>query len=149
MTGQPPPAGRGGPAPTSQWIAAAAPLPPLDGPAGTAERLLLLLHYGIAWQDGWVASHRGTYWDKILPDRVIAATYRAPSLRRWWQDVASELESRPRNAAERVELEELLRAPGPVLEVLREEAEPLILRLRIVADAVRDTRQPPRSGSPA
>jgi len=135
------PAG-GGVSPTGHWIAAAG-MPPLDGPAGTAERLLLLLHYGIAWQDGWVTGHRATYWDKILPDRVIAATYRAPNLRRWWQDIASELESRPRNAAERLELEQLLRArPPAVLEVLREEAEALILRTRIVADAVRDTRPP-------
>ena len=140
MTGT---AGQGPGTPTSRWLAAAAGLPPLVGPAGVAERLLLLVHYGVDWQDGWVAArrHRGAYWDRILPDRVIAATYRAPNLRRWWQEVASELESQPRNRAERDELEALLRAgPAPVLEILRFEADALILRTRIVADAVRETR---------
>ena len=129
--------------PTDTWLAAAADLPPLDGPAGTAERLLLLLHYGINWQDGWLRAprHRGAYWDRILPDRVLAAAFRAATLRRWWQDAASELESAPRNAAERAELERLLRADATsVLEVLRWETDALILRTRITADAVRDTR---------
>jgi hypothetical protein len=130
-------------APTSKWLAAVPQMPPLDGPAGFAERLLLLVHYGIDWQDSWVGRYRTTYWDKLLPDRVIAATYRAPNLRRWWREVAEALCSRPRNPAERAELEELLRAdPGPVLEVLRWETEALLLRTRITADAVRETRQP-------
>jgi hypothetical protein len=129
--------------PTAQWLAEAAALPPLKGPEGTAERLLLLLHYGIDWQDGWVTRHRGAYWDKILPDRVITATYRAPNLRRWWREAAEELGSHPRTAAERAELEQLLRAdPAPVLDVLRWETEALLLRTRIVADAVRAARRP-------
>jgi hypothetical protein len=119
-------------------------MPPLDGPAGTAERLLLLIHYGIDWQDGWVARYRTTYWTGILPDRVIAATYRAGNLRRWWRDVADNLGSSPRCQAERAELEQLLRAePGPVLEVLRWETEALLLRTRITADAVRAARPAP------
>ena len=127
--------------PTSRWLAAVAEMPALDGPAGTAERLLLLIHYGIDWQDGWVGRYRTTYWDKLLPDRVIAATYRAGNLRRWWRDVADELGSSPRSPAERAELEQLLRAePRPVLEVLRWEAEALLLRTRITADAVRAAR---------
>lgn len=127
--------------PTDRWLATADAMPPLDGAAGTAERLLLLVHYGIAWSDGWVGRHRTTYWDRLLPDRVIAATYRAGSLRRWWRDVACELESQPRSASERAELEQLLRAdPGPVLEVLRFETEALLLRVRIAADAVRESR---------
>jgi hypothetical protein len=133
--------------PTGRWLAVVDGMPPLGGPAGTAERLLLLIHYGIDWQDGWVARYRTTYWDGILPDRVIAATYRAANLRRWWRDVADNLGSRPRSPAERAELEELLRAdPGPVLEVLRWETEPLLLRTRITADAVRATR-PARASS--
>jgi len=84
-------------------------MPALTGPAGTAERLLLLIHYGIDWQESWVGRYRATYWDKLLPDRVITATYRAGSLRRWWREVASELGSAPRSAAERHELEQLLR----------------------------------------
>jgi len=128
-------------APTDRWLGCVEDLPPLDGPAGTAERLLLLLHYGIDWQTGWIVSYRGTYWDRILPDRVFLATYRGAELRRWWREVADALESRPRSAEERRELEQLLRAPSlPVLEVLRAETEPLLLRTRITADAVRHTR---------
>lgn len=128
--------------PTGRWLSAAAHvMPPLEGPAGVAERLLLLIHYGVDWQGGWVGRYRKTYWDQLLPDRVICATYRAPNLRRWWRDVADQLDSRPRSAAERAELEELLRAdPLPVLEVLRFETEGLLLRTRIVTDAVRATR---------
>lgn len=134
--------------PTDRWLAATSHMPALPGPAGTAERLLLLIHYGIDWQDGWVGRYRTTYWDQLLPDRVITATYRAGSLRRWWREVASELSSAPRSPAERDELEQLLRAdPSPVLEVLRFETEALLLRTRIVADAVRSTR-PARSARP-
>ena len=131
-------------APTGRWLATAGTvLPPLQGPAGVAERLLLLVHYGVDWQGGWVGRYRTTYWDSLLPDRVICATYRAPNLRRWWREVADALGSHPRSAAERAELEELLRADSqPVLEVLRFETEALLLRTRIVAEAVRATRQP-------
>lgn len=130
------------PTPTSRWLAAtAASMPPLEGPAGVAERLLLLVHYGVDWQGGWVGRYRTTYWNTLLPDRVICATYRAPNLRWWWRDVADELRSQPRSAAEREELEALLRAdPVPVLEVLRFETEALLLRVRIVTEAVRATR---------
>lgn len=128
--------------PTSRWLAAVAEqMPPLEGPAGTAERLLLLVHYGVDWSGGWVAEYRKTYWSSLMPDRVIIATYRADTLRRWWRDVADDLGSEPRNAAERGELEKLLRAEAlPVLEVLRWETEALLLRTRIVADAVRAVR---------
>lgn len=127
--------------PTDQWLAAVEDMPPLPGSAGTAERLLLLLHYGIDWQHGWISSRRGTYWDQILPDRVFLATYRGAELRRWWREIADDLESRPRTSAERRELEHLLRSPSlPVLELFRDQTEPLVLRTRITADAVRDTR---------
>lgn len=128
--------------PTDHWLAASgAVMPPLEGPAGTAERLLLMVHYGIDWKAGWVSRYRNTYWDKVLPDRVICATYRAANLRRWWRDVADELGSQPRSSRERTELEHLLRAePLPVLEVLRFETEALLLRTRIVTEAVRATR---------
>lgn len=129
-------------APTDRWVAAAAEtMPPLNGPAGTAERLLLLLHYGIDWQNGWVSRYRGTYWEQLLPDRVICATYRASNLRRWWQDAAGAFGSQPRSAAQRADLERLLRVdPVPVLEILRFETDALLLRTRITADAVRATR---------
>lgn len=138
------------PTPTDRWLATIPAMPPLEGPAGVAERLLLLIHYGIDWSEGWVTSRRTTYWDKLLPDRVIASTYRAGQLRRWWNDVAQELGSTPRNAAERAELEQLLRAEStPVLETLRFETEALLLRVRIVADAVRATRTPTTAAAPA
>ena len=128
---------------TDLWLATVPAMPPLEGPAGTAERLLLLIHYGIDWSEGWVTSRRQSYWDRLLPDRVIAATYRAGQLRRWWRDVAYELGSAPRNARERAELEQLLRADSTaVLEVLRFETEALLLRVRIVTDAVRAARIP-------
>lgn len=130
--------------PTSRWLATTADfMPALSGPAGEAERLLLLVHYGIDWSGGWVSRYRSTYWESLLPDRVICATYRSGSLRRWWRDVADDLGSQPRTTAERSELEQLLRAESlPVLEVLRFETEALLLRTRIVADAVRQTRAP-------
>ena len=129
--------------PSDVWLATASGMPPLDGPAGTAERLLLHVHYGIDWQLGWVTRYRTTYWDQLLPDRVITATYRAPNLRRWWRELSVELESGPRNPDERAELERLMRVPDrPVLHVLRTETEPLLLRVRIVADAVRAARVP-------
>jgi hypothetical protein len=130
--------------PTDRWLATTADyMPPLQGPAGTAERLLLLIHYGVDWQDGWVTRYRTTYWDQLLPDRIITSTYRAGNLRRWWREVADELGSQPRNAGERTELERLLRTdPLPVLEVLRFETEALLLRTRIVTEAVRATRAP-------
>lgn len=103
--------------------------------------MLLLIHYGVDWSSGWVGEYRAAYWDRLLPDRIICATFRTPNLRRWWREVAAELESRPRSAAERDELEMLLRAePAPVLEVLRLETEALLLRTRIVTEAVRAAR---------
>lgn len=128
--------------PTDRWLATVADrMPPLDGAGGVAERLLLLVHYGVDWSHGWVGDYRTRYWDRVLPDRIICATFRSPNLRRWWREVASELESQPRSAAEREELEQLLRTdPEPVLEVLRLETEALLLRTRIVTEAVRTSR---------
>jgi hypothetical protein len=34
---------------TDRWLAAVPAMPPLTEAAGTAERLLLLVHYGIDW----------------------------------------------------------------------------------------------------
>src|SRR5664279_3452503 len=57
--------------PTDRWLAAVPELPPLDGPAGTGERLLLLLHYGVDWDAGWVSSthsHGSANSHKRRPD---------------------------------------------------------------------------------
>ena len=128
--------------PTDRWLAAVADqMPALPGPAGVAERLLLLAHYGVDWEHGWIGSRRALYWERILPDRVVVATFRAATLPRWWEELAGELGTAPRNAQERMELQTLLRTPAPaVLEVLRLETEALLLRTRITADAVRQTR---------
>lgn len=130
--------------PTDHWLATVADImPPLPGPAGTAERLLLLLHYGIDWENGWIASHRATYWDKQLPDRIITSTYRAANnLRTWWSVIASDLTSTPRNSNERLELVELLTQPPQlVLAALRNETDALLLRTRIVTESVRTARR--------
>lgn len=130
--------------PTSRWLGTVEGMPPLTGPAGTAERILLLLHYGIDWSSGWVGRYRTTYWSNLLPDRVIVATYRADTLARWWSDVASELEAEPRSSEERRELEQLLRTEAlPVLEHLRYDTQALLLRTRITAEAVRSTKGSP------
>lgn len=127
--------------PSQTWLSTVPELPPLEGAEHVAERLLLLLHYGIDWTDGWVGRYRITYWDRILPDRVVVATYRADTLRGWWAGVSMELGSTPRTAAERLELEQLLAAdPAPVLRLLREQTDALALRTRIVAEAVRATK---------
>lgn len=127
---------------SSRWLSTVEGMPPLQGPAGVAERLLLHVHYGLDWTGGWVGRYRERYWSDLLPDRVIVATYRAGSLRRWWSDVAGELEVSPRSSAARREVEVLLRCgwDGQVLELLREEIEALVLRTRITAESVREHR---------
>lgn len=126
--------------PTDRWLATLPELPALAGPAGTAERLLLLLHYGVDW-DSWVGSHRTSYWSSLLPDRVYKATYRSPTLGAWWSQLSTDLVSAPRSQPERCEVAQLLRAaPSPVLTVLRGETAALLLRTRLVTDAVRGTR---------
>ena len=74
------------PTPTQAWQATVPDLEPLEGPPAIAERLLLLLHYGIDWETSWVADlkYRKTYWDEQLPGRVRRAAYRADTLDRWW-----------------------------------------------------------------
>ncbi len=126
--------------PTASWLSALPELPPLSGAAATAERLLLLLHYGVDWST-WVGDHRIHYWTSLLPDRVTKATYRSGTLDKWWSQVASDLQSAPRSAAERGEVALLLREQsGPVLAVLRDETPALLLRIRLTTDAVRQRR---------
>lgn len=77
--------------PTDRWLAALPELPALAEPAGTAERLLLLLHYGIDW-DSWVGSHRTSYWPSLLPDRV-QGHLPLPTLGAWWSQLSNDLVS--------------------------------------------------------
>jgi len=130
------------PGPVQRWRNAAAHLPALDGPALTAEALVLLLHYGIDWTEGWVTRHRERYWSDILADRIYTATFQSGNLRRFWQLVSEELGSSPRNAEERLDLVYALDGgdDSEVLQILREQTAGLILRVRIIADTVRATR---------
>lgn len=118
-------------------------MPPLTGPADTAERLLLLLHYGIDWENSWVADYRKTYWDKQLPAKVRSAAYRADTLDRWWSDVSGRLGApTPRQSDRRIELATLLREPPlPVIAQLRDCLPALLLRVRIIAEAVAEQRK--------
>lgn len=127
--------------PTAVWLAVVPALPALCGHEGSAERLLLLMHFGIDWDRSWVRGKREVYWDKVLPGRVRDATYRSATLDQWWSVVATDLVSSPRTSAERLELAALLREPAdPVLHVLRESTEALILRTRIVSEHRRAAR---------
>ncbi|MFA5712362.1 hypothetical protein [Mycolicibacterium sp.] len=132
-----------GSSPTRVWQALVPALPAMSGAADTAERLLLLLHYAIDWESGWVADYRKTYWDEQLPGRVRRAAMRAASLDQWWSEASRLLDaSMPRQPERRVELAVLLREPP--LEVITELCEnlpALLLRVRIIAEAVAAQRK--------
>jgi hypothetical protein len=112
-----------------------------------AQRLLLLLHFSIDWDNSWVRDYRKTYWDEQLPGRVRRAAYRAETLDQWWSDVSIALEaSAPRQRDRRLELAALLREPAlPVLALLRDSLPALVLRVRIIAEAVADQRKAVRA----
>lgn len=131
--------------PTALWQATVPDLPEVEGPADTAQRLLLLLHYAIDWENSWVSEprYRKTYWDEILPGRVRRAAYRASSLDKWWSEISTRLDApAPRQRERRLELACLLREPSiPVITELREHLPALILRVRIIAEAVAEQRK--------
>jgi hypothetical protein len=131
---------------TRSWQALVPELDQLDGAADTAERLLLLLHYAIDWDNSWVAEYRKTYWDEQLPSRVRRAAYRADNLDLWWSTVSVLLGApAPRQRDRRNELAALLREPAwPVINQLRDNLPALILRVRIIAEAVADNRKDPQ-----
>ncbi len=120
-----------------------------DRAADTAERLLLLLHYSIDWDTSWVAEekHRKTYWDEVLPGRVRRAAYRSATLDEWWSSPALQTLGlgAPRYLDRRLELAELLREPPlPVLNALHTSLPALLLRVRIIAEAVGAERKAKR-----
>ncbi|WP_435083791.1 hypothetical protein [Gordonia hongkongensis] len=125
-----------------RWRAAVPDLPALSDPAAiTAERLLLLVHYDLDW-DSWIGDHRHRYWDELLPARVRAATYRADSLATWWSLLAQALPITVTDRARRLEVAQLLtESSAPVLNLLRDQLPALILRVRIIAETVADTRR--------
>lgn len=127
--------------PTDRWLSSVPALPPLTGATGVGERLLLLAHFGMDWTS-WIGGYRTRYWDVLLPDRVVVATFRADTLLGWWSVLVGELPTSPRTAAQRLEVGQLLTDPDPeqVLTALRLHTDALVLRARIVADAVRAQR---------
>lgn len=128
--------------PTQQWLSTTEFMPPLDGPPGIAERLVLLLHYAIDWENSWVARYRTTYWDKILPDRVLVAAHQATTLRSWWTALADDLSACPTTPEERRELASLLETEHStaVIRCLTEETSALVLRVRIVSESRKKAR---------
>lgn len=141
------------PSPTDRWIAVARErwgdaLPESTGPASTAERLLLLLHYGIDWGNGWLAGYRDSYWSGAKPgkfeDRVFAAAMMCPDLPTWWTRICADLGSGPGTAAQRLEALQLVRSPDgvQVMHLLRTTISDLLLFVRTVTDAMRASRRP-------
>ena len=127
--------------PTDRWRAAAPPLPPLSPAADTAERLLLLMHYSIDWSQSWVAGYIPRYWDHHLPLHVRSATNRAADLGAWWSMLAHSFGFTSAHPDRRMETVLLLAQPADdVLDVLRDHDAMLILRVRIIADAVSAAR---------
>lgn len=116
--------------------------------ADTSERLLLLLHYSIDWNNSWVAEprHRKAYWDEILPSRVRRAAYRSATLDEWWSAVSRWLDApTPGYPDRRLELAGLLREPPlPVLNALHTSLPALLLRVRIITEAVSAERKATR-----
>lgn len=103
----------------------------------------MLLHYSIDWDTSWVADHRKSYWDAAFPSRVRSAAMRADTLGQWWTEVSGRLgATAPRQADRRMELAMLLGEPTrPVITVMRERLAELVLRVRIVAEAVAEQRK--------
>ena len=89
---------------------------------------------------------RGAVAEQGLRGRVRRAAYRADTLDRWWSDVSGQLGApAPRQRDRRLELATLLREPPlPVIAVLRESLPALLLRVRIIAEAVAEQRKAAR-----
>lgn len=114
--------------------------------ADTAERLLLLVHYSIDWENSWIAQpkYRKHYWDGILPRRVQRATRRSATLEDWWSSPALQQLGMvlPADRDRRLELASLLREPPlPVLNTMRTSLPALLLRVRIIKEAVSAQRK--------
>jgi hypothetical protein len=134
--------------PAGEATEAGTPLTAAVRAADTAERLLLLLHYSIDWDNSFLADpkYRKTYWDELLPARVRRAAYRAATLDEWWSAASRWLEAAaPRYPDRRLELAALLREPSlPVLNALQTSLPALLLRVRIIAEAVSTERKAKR-----
>lgn len=126
--------------PDLDTLLAESPLPPLTGPEGVAERLVLLVHRGVDW-DVWGGARRVRYWD-ALTDRVRAATYAGPTLSQWWQEVCVQITSAPKYPEDRTDLAHLIADPAQreVLTALHRHAATLVLRVRVLSEARSATR---------
>lgn len=118
-------------------------LHPRPGPAGDAERLVLLLHRAVDFTTSAWAERRTRYWDG-LAERVREATGRSRTLWDWWQRCTRLLGADPMGAGprDRVELEHLLGSgrDRAVRAELRRNAEAYVLRCRLIAEARRAAR---------
>lgn len=126
--------------------AAAGPSPSAaDQAADIAERLLLLLHYSIDWDNTWIGEekHRKTYWDEVIVSRVRVASYCSATLDEWWSTASTLLDATaPRHRDRRLELAELLQEPPlPVLGMFQTSLPALLLRVRIITEAVNAERK--------
>ncbi len=111
----------------------------LDGPADTAERLLLHLHYAIDWDRSWVKDYLSDYWDRHLPERVLLAAYQSTTLDGWWSFACNQLGAgAPRYDDRRREVAMLLRDPAgaKVIDVFHTDLLALVMRTQIIRDAV-------------
>lgn len=126
--------------PFTSRILSHSPLPPLEGPEGVAERLLILLHYGTDF-GVWGGHRKPKYWG-ALQERVIAAAYTGAGLAGWWSRMSELLPSAPRNAAEREETGILICYPrgDDTVRALRRNAPALTLRTRIAAERYKEDR---------
>jgi len=120
--------------PVTDALLAFSPLPLLEGPEGVAERLVLLVHYGVDFTI-WGGARRVRYWD-ALKERVRGATYSGPTLGAWWSDISTQIVSEPRNSDERIEILGLLsiEEQRETLNILRSNADVLVLRARVVSE---------------
>lgn len=124
--------------PVSQEWQTVVNLPPVTVAEDIAERLVLLAHYGADF-DVWGTSRRVRYWD-ALAERVKAATYHGPGLADWWSGISRSLPTSPRTARERADVAALLVQDDEraVLRVLRNRADVVVLRVRVIAEYRRD-----------
>lgn len=124
---------------TDSWLAFS-PLPSMDGIDGVAERLVLLIHYGVDFSI-WGNNRRMRYWD-ALAERVRASTYKGPTLSAWWGEICNQIVSSPRNSEERSEALLLLgvEEQRAVLNVLRNHSEVLVLRVRVISEYKKSIR---------
>lgn len=126
------------PAPLSAVdMLAAAHLPPVTGPAETADLLVAIAHRCVTDR----AKFGKRYWD-ALAERVRAGTYVGLSLRVWWRRICQDMGiDQPWPADQHLLLAALDGGDDPaVLRVLREETAVVVLRVRLAAAAGKELR---------